>query len=238
MVKSKTIPFPYEISAPGTYKFLTWEDFKEIDCSRGAKFRAKWRIAQAFVQVIEDGLEFDKITVKEITEACGVSRQTFYNHFVDKFALVDWINSRINAFTVDRIGIDITWETAISKRLEIFSSRAKYFGQIFKAEEYYQYTATEAELVHEYYERNIQRITGRQLTEMESYLLKLYAEGSVKTTTSWLENNDDKSVSFLVDVLLHSLPDFAKRVFLGTGSDSVNKRTDGTSEQIREQIRA
>ena len=32
----------------------------------------------------------DKITVKDITDVCGVSRQTFYRHFQDKQDLVNW----------------------------------------------------------------------------------------------------------------------------------------------------
>ncbi len=33
----------------------------------------------------------DKITVKDITDACGVNRQTFYYHFHDVYDLVEWI---------------------------------------------------------------------------------------------------------------------------------------------------
>lgn len=34
---------------------------------------------------------FDKITIKEIVEECGFNRQTFYYHFQDVFALVEWM---------------------------------------------------------------------------------------------------------------------------------------------------
>jgi probable dihydroxyacetone kinase regulator len=33
----------------------------------------------------------EKITIKEITDRAGVIRPTFYNHFQDKFELVEWI---------------------------------------------------------------------------------------------------------------------------------------------------
>ncbi|MGI6212786.1 MAG: TetR-like C-terminal domain-containing protein [Anaerovoracaceae bacterium] len=33
----------------------------------------------------------DKITVKDITDDCGVNRQTFYYHFHDVYDLVEWI---------------------------------------------------------------------------------------------------------------------------------------------------
>lgn len=34
---------------------------------------------------------FDKITVKDIVEDCGVNRQTFYYHFQDIYELIEWI---------------------------------------------------------------------------------------------------------------------------------------------------
>ena len=33
----------------------------------------------------------EKITIKEITDLAGVIRPTFYNHFQDKYELVEWI---------------------------------------------------------------------------------------------------------------------------------------------------
>ncbi|MCI8786281.1 MAG: TetR family transcriptional regulator [Eubacterium sp.] len=33
----------------------------------------------------------EKITIKEITEKAGVIRPTFYNHFQDKYELLEWI---------------------------------------------------------------------------------------------------------------------------------------------------
>ncbi|MDD4321420.1 MAG: TetR/AcrR family transcriptional regulator C-terminal domain-containing protein [Acidaminococcaceae bacterium] len=34
---------------------------------------------------------FEKITIKEITNNAGLIRPTFYNHFSDKYALLEWI---------------------------------------------------------------------------------------------------------------------------------------------------
>ena len=32
----------------------------------------------------------DAITVRQITENCGLTRQTFYRNFMDKFDLINW----------------------------------------------------------------------------------------------------------------------------------------------------
>ena len=36
----------------------------------------------------------EKITIREITEKAGVIRPTFYNHFQDKYELLEWIVRR------------------------------------------------------------------------------------------------------------------------------------------------
>lgn len=36
-------------------------------------------------------LPIDKITIKQITDGAGVIRPTFYNHFSDKYELLEWI---------------------------------------------------------------------------------------------------------------------------------------------------
>ncbi len=48
---------------------LLAESFKELACQR----------------------PIEKITIKEITERAGVIRPTFYNHFQDKYELLEWI---------------------------------------------------------------------------------------------------------------------------------------------------
>lgn len=50
----------------------------------------KKRIAKAFRDLLATR-EFDKISIVEIMELAGIRRQTFYNHFLDKYELLDWI---------------------------------------------------------------------------------------------------------------------------------------------------
>lgn len=51
---------------------LLAESFKELACQR----------------------PIEKITIKEITDRAGVIRPTFYNHFQDKYELLEWIISQ------------------------------------------------------------------------------------------------------------------------------------------------
>ncbi len=46
-------------------------------------------IADAFVSLAQRK-NADKITVKDLVEACGISRQTFYYHFQDILEVIEW----------------------------------------------------------------------------------------------------------------------------------------------------
>lgn len=46
-------------------------------------------IAETLLKMMKNK-SFDNITVKDLTEVCGVSRQTFYYHFQDILDVVEW----------------------------------------------------------------------------------------------------------------------------------------------------
>lgn len=49
----------------------------------------KLHILRGFSQLLSDN-DFDKVTVTMLVEKCNISRQTFYYHFADIQALIDW----------------------------------------------------------------------------------------------------------------------------------------------------
>lgn len=49
----------------------------------------KAKVAEAFLELCRRK-SVDKITVKDLVEACGISRQTFYYHFQDILDVIEW----------------------------------------------------------------------------------------------------------------------------------------------------
>ena len=56
----------------------------------GKQEQMKYRLAEAMKKCMKD-TPVERITVKEIVETCGTTRQTFYRNFQDKYDLVEWI---------------------------------------------------------------------------------------------------------------------------------------------------
>lgn len=54
------------------------------------KKNVKEALAESFKALLL-GYPFEKITIKKITDQIGVIRPTFYNHFVDKYEVLEWI---------------------------------------------------------------------------------------------------------------------------------------------------
>ena len=55
----------------------------------------KYKLANAMKECMVSS-PVEKITVKEICDTCGVTRQTFYRNFQDKYDLINW-NLSINS---------------------------------------------------------------------------------------------------------------------------------------------
>lgn len=60
----------------------------------------------------------DKIKIREIVEDCGVNRQTFYYHFQDIYALVEWIYTYDGRRIVDDHKDDHDWSGIIKEMFD------------------------------------------------------------------------------------------------------------------------
>ena len=63
------------------------ETGNQRDLTKGEK--TKYRLARAMKECMKC-TSVENITVKQITEECGLTRQTFYRNFLDKYDLINW----------------------------------------------------------------------------------------------------------------------------------------------------
>ena len=59
-----------------------------MDKTRGP---TKQLLADSLKKLMLDDVSFERITIKDITSGAGLIRPTFYNHFQDKYELLEWI---------------------------------------------------------------------------------------------------------------------------------------------------
>lgn len=62
-----------------------------------------------------------KITINDLTQACDVSRQTFYNNFRDIYDLVEWIYLKEVVTPIERGKIYDKWQDALTSIFQYIS---------------------------------------------------------------------------------------------------------------------
>ncbi len=77
---------------------------------------------------------FDKISIADITGACGLNRQTFYYHFADKYELLNWIyyNEGFRQL-VEGITLD-NWDEHLKDLLERMQQDKPFFVNTVKCQ--------------------------------------------------------------------------------------------------------
>ena len=72
-------------------------------CMERTRENMKYYLADALKRCMKRA-PLEKVTVGEIAEECGTSRQTFYRHFKDKYDLVNWYFDKILQESFEHMG--------------------------------------------------------------------------------------------------------------------------------------
>ena len=88
---------------------------------------ARYRIADGLKQLVRRE-PLDRITVKEITEAAGVSRQTFYRCFLDKYDLVNWYFERLVEQSFQEMGVSLTLREGLLNKFRFIAAEQSFFA--------------------------------------------------------------------------------------------------------------
>ena len=75
----------------------------------------RYKLANAMKECMRTA-PVEKITVKEIVETCGLTRQTFYRNFQDKYDLINWYFDKILLESFEHMGEGRTvYESLVNK---------------------------------------------------------------------------------------------------------------------------
>ena len=94
-----------------------------------AQERTRDKLARAIKEEMEH-TSLDKITVTQIVERAGVTRQTFYRNFKDKYDLVNWIFQTEFLTAVQRRPYESTWALIRDLCEYFYENRAFYHNAL------------------------------------------------------------------------------------------------------------
>ena len=167
---------------------------------------------------------FDKITIHDITEECGLNRQTFYYHFQDKYELLNWVYySEAISIIID----DLNWDNWDQKVLLMLTR--------MKNEEYFYCNTLRLSAENEFREY-LFRITAELFRHMmeglavdmsfseheKKFIAEFYAFGIVGVIISWAQHDMKEAPETISRQL--------KNVSIGTQKFALS-RTESSTEK-------
>ena len=79
------------------------------------------RVLASTLTEMAEKKSLSKITINDLTQACDVSRQTFYNNFKDIYDLVEWIYLKEVVTPIERGKIYNKWQDALTSIFQYIS---------------------------------------------------------------------------------------------------------------------
>ena len=148
----------------------------------------KYRLANAMKECLVSS-SVEKVTVKEIVDTCGVTRQTFYRNFQDKYDLINWYFDKILVESFRQMGEGET----------VYESLVNKFEYI--------------QMIRQFYIDQIESRSHRKISEKILFQLEIYCQGSVFMTVQWVLGYRQFTPQELARLLADSMPAELERVF-------------------------
>lgn len=168
------------------------------------KNSTKLEFAKAMLELINHK-PLDKLTVKDITEKTGMTRQTFYRNFKDKFDLVNWYFEKLCMQSFKEMGISCTLKEGLTKKFTFIKSESKFFTEAFLYEDCNSLVEYDYQCIYAFYLKIIQ--TKMQCMDPDlDFLLRMYCRGSIQMTIEWVRKGMKQDIENIVDLLIESMP--------------------------------
>lgn len=143
---------------------------------------------------------FDKITISDITNDCGLSRQTFYYHFRDIFDMIRWIYNSESLNEIGGRGGYGTWQDKIRELFDYTLNNKSLILGTFNSK-------CRNDLFGYYMDVSIRKIS--DIVEMKSdgdiaekdkkFIASVYAYAFVGIMVDWISDGMKESSEEMVD---------------------------------------
>lgn len=150
--------------------------------------------------------ELDKITVTDIVKKTGMTRQTFYRYFKDKYDLVNWYFERLADKSFLQIGESETLFEGLTKKFTFILNDRIFFQEAFKSKDYNNVENYDYHCIYDFYKSVITKKLKGPLSEDIDFLLRMYCHGSITMTVEWAVNGMKMSPQDMAAHLIDALP--------------------------------
>ncbi|MBR1758008.1 MAG: TetR family transcriptional regulator [Lachnospiraceae bacterium] len=158
----------------------------------------------------------DKITIKEIAENCGLSSQTFYNHFTDKYDLILWIHKKEGDELLRGMeNGEYNFREMTIRNLKFYAEHANFMmNALSNTHGKDSYRVASAENAIEMMEGFIKRhFWLREIPEKERVLLRMFIYASTEIYGYWVFEGMKIPVETLAAYIVSAMPVELRKYF-------------------------
>ena len=156
----------------------------------------------------------ENITVKQITEKCELTRQTFYRNFLDKYDLINWYFDKLLTKSFEHMGRGNTVYDALVKKFTYIQEEQTFFAAAFRYDEQNSLRQHDFELILQFYENLIREKTGKVPGENVHYLLEMYCQSSIYMTVKWVTGGVTCTPEELASIIVDGMPEKLAEIFV------------------------
>lgn len=174
--------------------------------------KQKYALCEAAKKCLEN-ISVEKLTVKQITEAAGVSRQTFYRMFLDKYDLINWYFDILMSKSFDRMGEGKTVEEGLTLKFRYLKEERVFFNAAFQSDAQNNLQDHDFEMIYAFYSNWMEKKSGTGPVDETALLLEMYCRASIYMTVNWVIGGMKDSPEWLAKLLVHALPSRLEETF-------------------------
>lgn len=164
---------------------------------------------ETFADTLEELLQHNtisKITISDIVTASKLSRQTFYNNFVDIYDLIYWTHATRIKEAVDTFWQNSNFCQAFETATIIMQQHKTFYQQIVRKDGINSFQRLFAQSNIELSKLRIFKVTGSPIDSTASFLLELYWFGTAQVLVNWIEDGMKESPATLARLFYEGLP--------------------------------
>lgn len=165
----------------------------------------KYRLAEAMKTCMRT-MPVEKITVKEIVQECGTTRQTFYRYFLDKYDLINWYFDKILLESFEHMGEGTTVYEGLCKKFQYIEEEKLFFKAAFRNDQQNCLREHDFQLILAFYTRQIEEKTKELISENLRFLLEMYCQGSIYMTVQWVLGERKSTPQEMAKALVSAMP--------------------------------
>jgi len=166
---------------------------------------ARDRLSRAIKGLLKTS-SLERLSVRDIAAEAGVSRQTFYRHFRDKYVLVNWCFDVLARQCFEEMGVTHSLREGLVLKFDFIRNERAFFAQAFRSTDSNSVKEHDYQFILEFYSNIIRKRAGKPLGDDLRFILELYCHGSIAMTVEWAVTGMEKSSETLADDLIAALP--------------------------------